>query len=491
VRLAVKPADPIMWKPLQRIRYKAAPGEWPSTTEVADSMLFSPLAYQALELESRTWVPAMVPWRATDSGFVTADNLDWYRRFARGRPAALVVEATGIRDIASGPLLRVSDDRFIPGLKELVTKVRNASSGQTRLFIQLIDFLPVRRRPAPETYFQRYLEITDRHRDALNAGDWPEHDLREALARLPVEELDSVLTPRELESLRMGYRERVTDTHLPQIAELPEILPALFSQAAERAQQAGFDGVELHYAHAYTMASFLSATNNRDDGYGGTLRHRLRLPLEVYTAVRKSVGSDFAVGCRFLTEDCIDAGSTLADGSFFGQEFAAAGMDFISVSRGGKFDDARQPWVGEAAYPYTGRSGYECIPGYISDDFGPFGRNVEPASRVRAAIRKGGLETPVVVTGGIHGFHQAEALLDSGRADVIGMARQSLADPDWFRKVRAGQGRSVRVCEYTNYCEGLDRKHKQVTCQLWDRTGLDQPGISRSRDNKRRLVAPD
>ena len=491
MRLAVKPADPTMWKPPQRIRYKAAPGAWPSTAEVADSMLFSPLAYQALELESRTWVPAMVPWRATDSGFVTPDNLDWYGRFARGRPAALVVEATGIRDIASGPLLRVSDDRFIPGLKELVAKVRNASSGQTRLFIQLIDFLPVRRRPASETYFQRYLEITDRHRDALNAGGWPEHELREALARLPVEELDSVLTPRELESLQMGYRERVTDTHLPQIAELPEILPALFSQAAERAQQAGFDGVELHYAHAYTMASFLSATNNRDDGYGGTLRQRLRLPLEVYTAVRKSVGSDFAVGCRFLTEDCIDAGSTLADGSFFGQEFAAAGMDFISVSRGGKFDDARQPRVGEAAYPYTGRSGYECIPGYISDDFGPFGRNVEPASRVRAAIRKGGLETPVVVTGGIHGFHQAEALLDSGRADVIGMARQSLADPDWFRKVRAGQGRSVRVCEYTNYCEGLDRKHKQVTCQLWDRTGLDEPGISRSRDNKRRLVAPD
>ena len=491
MRLAVKPADPIMWKPSQRIRYKAAPGEWPSTTEAANSALFSPLAYQALELESRTWVPAMVPWRATDSGFVTADNLDWYGRFARGRPAALVVEATGIRDIASGPLLRVSDDRFIPGLKELVTKVRNASSGQTRLFIQLIDFLSVRRRPAPETYFQRYLQITDRHRDALNARGWPEHELREALARLPVEELDSVLTPRELESLRMGYRERVTDTHLPQISELPEILPALFSQAAERAQQAGFDGVELHYAHAYTMASFLSATNNRDDGYGGTLRQRLRLPLEVYTAVRKSVGSDFAVGCRFLTEDCIDAGSTLADGSFFGQEFAAAGMDFISVSRGGKFDDARQPRVGEAAYPYTGRSGYECIPGYISDDFGPFGRNVEPASRVRAAIRKGDLETPVVVTGGIHGFHQAEALLDSGRADVIGMARQSLADPDWFRKVRAGQGRSVRVCEYTNYCEGLDRKHKQVTCQLWDRTGLDEPGISRSRDNKRRLVAPD
>ncbi len=91
----------------------------------------------------------------------------------------------------------------------------------------------------------------------------------------------------------------------------------------------------------------------------------------------------------------------------------------------------------------------------------------------------------------MHGFKQAEALAGSGHADVIGMARQSLADPDWFNKVRAGRGSTVRVCEYTNYCEGLDRKHKQVTCQLWDRTGLDEPGIARSRDNKRRLVAPD
>ena len=454
-------------------------------------MLFSPLSHQALQLESRTWVPAMVPWRATESGFVTPDNLDWYTRFARGCPAALVVEATGIRDIASGPLLRVSHDRFIPGLKELVTTVRGASGGRTRLFMQLIDFLPVRRRPDPEKFFQRYLQITDRHRDALKAGNWTEQEVRDTLARLPADELGSILAPRELESLRMGYRERVTDTHLPQIAELPEVLPELFSQAAVRVQQAGFDGIELHYAHAYTMASFLSATNTREDGYGGHRQQRLRLPLKVYKAVRQAVGTEFVVGCRYLTEDCINAGSTVADSMVFGQEFAAAGMDFISVSRGGKFDDARQPRVGEAAYPYTGPSGYECIPGYISDEFGPFGRNVQPAAEVRKAIRDSGLETPLVVTGGIHGFKQAEALLGSGHADVIGMARQSLADPDWFNKVRAGRGSTVRVCEYTNYCEGLDRKHKQVTCQLWDRTGLDEPGIARSRDNKRRLVAPD
>ena len=136
-----------MWKQPERIRYRTQPGKWPSAAVAGASKLFMPLDYQALSLSARTWVPAMVPWRATETGFVTPDNLDCYERFAYGQPGALVVEATGIRDIASGPLLRISDDRFIPGLQTLVERVRAASKGQTRLLIQLIDFLTVRRRP--------------------------------------------------------------------------------------------------------------------------------------------------------------------------------------------------------------------------------------------------------------------------------------------------------------------------------------------------------
>ena len=83
----------------------------------------------------------MVPWRASEEGLVTSDVLDWYECFARGRPGAIVVEATGIRDVTSGPLLRIGHDRFVPGLRDLVRVVRDASGGETRLFIQLIDFL--------------------------------------------------------------------------------------------------------------------------------------------------------------------------------------------------------------------------------------------------------------------------------------------------------------------------------------------------------------
>ena len=79
-------------------------------------------------------------------------------------------------------------------------------------------------------------------------------------------------------------------------------LPDLFAQAARRAREAGFDGVELHYAHAYTMASFLSRLNDRADGYGGTRGNRVRLPLEVFRRVREVAGGDFPIGCRFLAD---------------------------------------------------------------------------------------------------------------------------------------------------------------------------------------------
>src|SRR2546428_1097232 len=118
-------------------------------------------------LEARTWFPAMVPWRATEDGVVTQANLDWYRRFAAGQPGALVVEATGVRDIPSGPLLRIGHDRFLPGLRKLVETVREASHGHTRLFIQIIDFLAVKRRPEPARFFDRFLKIVERHRRLL------------------------------------------------------------------------------------------------------------------------------------------------------------------------------------------------------------------------------------------------------------------------------------------------------------------------------------
>jgi 2,4-dienoyl-CoA reductase-like NADH-dependent reductase (Old Yellow Enzyme family) len=465
-----------MWKFANPIRHQILDTRWPTAEEAARSRLFSPIAIGKIEARSRTWVPAMVPWRATEDGFVTQQNLDWYRRFAEGRPGVLVVEATGVRDIPSGPLLRIGDDRFIPGLRELVQAVREASGGETRLFIQIIDFLAVKRRPEKEKYFQRFLTVDDYHRRALAdvtlQSAWltaSDDHVREFLQNADDEVVELLLRPRELEALRFGYRERVTDTHLKHIRDLPQELPPIFAAAAERAREAGFDGVELHYAHAYTMAGFLSAQNDRADGYGGSRENRVRLPLEVYREVRNRIGDDYVVGVRFLADEVIEGGSRVEDAIFYAQEFARAGFDFLSLSKGGKFEDAQQPKVGQAVYPYTGQSGYECMPTVLSDAVGPFGRSVPLVAEIKKAVNQSGFDTPIVATGGISTFEQAEEILRLGQADIVGMARQALADPDWFMKVRLGRGDEVRRCTYTNYCEALDQAHKPVTCKLWDK----------------------
>src|SRR6266550_1137033 len=486
-----------MWKFKHPIRHAIPETRWPAADEAKRSLLFQPVRIGPLELENRTWVPAMVPWRATDDGFVTRANLDWYRRFAEGQPAALIVEATGIREIPSGPLLRISHDRFLPGLRKLVDTVREASAGHTKLFIQIIDFLAVKRRPDPSKYFQRFLAITERHRQAIaevtEDSSWISADetkVRAFLNDASDAVVDRVLNERELESLRFGYRERVTDLHLPHVRELPQVLPRIFAAAAQRARDVGFDGVELHYAHAYTMAGFLSALNDRDDGYGGPRENRVRLPLEVYRAVRQAVGDDYVVGARFLGDEVIKGGNRIGDAVYFGVEFAKAGMDYLSISKGGKFEDAEQPKIGQAVYPYTGQSGYECMPTTLSDERGPFGRSVPLVAEIKHAVNRAGLTTPIVATGGITTFEQAESIVQHGEADIVGLARQALADPDWFIKVKLGRGDEIRRCTYTNYCEALDQAHRPVTCKLWDRKKLDEPGVALAEDGRRRLLAP-
>ncbi|MDQ2938064.1 MAG: NADH:flavin oxidoreductase [Acidobacteriota bacterium] len=409
-----------------------------------------------------------------------------------------MVEATGVRDIPSGPLLRIGHDRFIPGLRKLVETVKDASRGETRLLIQIIDFLSVKRRPEREKYFARFLQVNDRHRRALAqiTGDshWisaAEQEVRDFLRSADEEVIDSALDARELESLGFGYREHVTDMQLPHVRELPQVLPNIFADASRRAREAGFDGVELHYAHAYTMAGFLSALNDRNDGYGGSRENRVRLPLEVYRAVRKTVGDNYVVGVRFLGDEVIPGGNRIDDAVYFGVKFARAGLDFLSISKGGKFEDAQQPKVGQAVYPYTGQSGYECMPTVLSDETGPFGRSVPLVAAIKRAVNGAGFKTPIVATGGIGTFEQAEAILQRGHADIVGLARQALADPDWFVKVKLGRGDEVRRCTYTNYCEALDQAHRPVTCKLWDRVSLDETGIATVDEGRRRLLAPE
>ncbi len=103
-----------MWTPPERIRHRLPEITWPTAEQARSSLCFGPIRLgKTVVAEQCTWVPAMVPWRATQDGFVTEEVIEWYARFAEGRPGVIVVEATGIRDVRSGPLLRIGHDRFL------------------------------------------------------------------------------------------------------------------------------------------------------------------------------------------------------------------------------------------------------------------------------------------------------------------------------------------------------------------------------------------
>ena len=130
------------------------------------------------------------------------------------------------------------------------------------------------------------------------------------------------------------------------------------------------------------------------------------------------------------------------------------------------------------------------MPTVLSDETGPFGRSVPLVAAIKKAVNDAGFTPPIVATGGISTFDHAEEILRLGHADIVGMARQALADPDWFLKVLLGRGDEVRRCTYTNYCEALDQAHRPVTCKLWDRVDLDVPGIATVDEGRRRLEPP-
>ncbi len=411
-------------------------------------MLFTPLALGSCTVENRVWLPAMVTWLSNPAGEVTDEVEARYVRYARGRPGMIVLEAMGIRDIASGPLLRISHDRYLPGLSRLVAGMRAAGGPDVRVIPQIIDFLKIARRDPV-----RSLARLEGRYPGCSA--WDESTLQ------------ATLTPREWRDYAFGYRQQVEDLDLDEILALP----TSFAAAAVRARLAGFDGVELHFAHAYTMASFLSATNARTDAYGGSLENRLRLPLEVIRAVRAAAGRDFCLGLRMLGSDDVPGGTTVDEASQIAVAFARSGADFISVSRGGRFEDAARPPIGAAAYPYTGPSGLLCMPTRDA----PPGANLPLPRAIRAAVRQAGFTTPIVGAGRINTVDVAEAALLAGDLDLVGMARGLLADPDWTLKARGALAEPIRHCKYTNACEALDRAHKPVRCQLWWKSGHHAP----------------
>jgi NADPH2 dehydrogenase len=248
------------------------------------SRLFSPLAVKGLELRNRIVMPPMASSLATEDGAVTEKHFDYY--LTRAGVGLIIVEHTFIEPAGrhKPKQLAVYDDRFLPGLKKLAEKIREAGPG---VALQLAHA-------------------------GSNSASSPEPVGPSAVPH-PV----SGRVPRELTR-----------------ADLTELLVA-YRAAARRAVAAGFSAVEIHGAHGYLLNQFLSPlTNKRRDEYGGSLENRLRFPLEVVTAVREEVGPRYPILYRLGADDNMAGGFTLAEARQIAPKLVEAGVDILDISGG-------------------------------------------------------------------------------------------------------------------------------------------------------------
>lgn len=367
--------------------------------------LFEPLDISGMRIPNRIMVPAMVTHLCGEDGVVTDETIARYVRYASGGAGLIVVEAMAVHQVKSGPLLRISADAFVPGLRELTRRVHDA--GDAKVVPQIIHFLKVAR------------------------SGW-----RQTVDLLALEDID-----------------RIVDE---------------FGAAAARAREAGFDGAELHSAHAYTLSSFLSRTNPRTDAYGGqTLEGRLHLIRRVLASARRRAGADFPIGVRFNGEEFIKNGYTVQESRLIALRLAEMGAAYLSLSAGGKFEDAvHEP--GQVLFPYSGYSGDRAMPG----DWLPRGLHVHLAAEIKAFLAANGHATPVAIAGKLSDPDDAERVVAEGKADVVAIARGLLADPDWPNKVKRGERARIVECDYCNVCKALDGTHRPVICTLWPQGAL-------------------
>ncbi len=224
--------------------------------------------------------------------------------------------------------------------------------------------------------------------------------------------------------------------------EIREFVQA-YAAAARRVKEAGFDMVELHGGTGYLLASFVSPrTNQRTDAYGGSLEARLRFPLEVLEATRQAVGEGFPVGYRFLVNEWLPGGFGPPEDQPVAQALEKGGVAYLSVM-GGTYESFFLPEVVER----TSQDGYMA----------------EPTARIKEAV-----SIPVMTAGRISHPALAEKILEEGRADLIGLARVILADPDWVRKAREGREAEIIHCRTNcDACMTQVMGGRSVICAAW------------------------
>jgi 2,4-dienoyl-CoA reductase-like NADH-dependent reductase (Old Yellow Enzyme family) len=342
--------------------------------KTARPMLFEPLTIRGLTLKNRLVVPPMVHYRAEVGNTCGIFHVVHLGRYALGGFGLVFVEATGVEPIGliNEHDLGIWNDAQMESFKPLIAFMRRQGTG---IGIQLAHG---GRKASSQTAMQGMGPLTEENLKA-GAKVWqPVGPTAEPVA-------SGWLAPRQLTTAECRA---MVDT---------------WANAARHAVGAGFDTIEIHAAHGYLLASFLSpVSNTRNDEYGGDRAGRMRLPLEIAEAVRREMPDTMPLFLRVSSVDGTVEGWNMDDTVVFARELKARGVDVIDCSSGGISGAATAAQV-------TRSLGFQV----------PF------AERVRKEA-----DIPTMAVGIILEAQQAEAILENGQADLIAVGRQSQFNPN-------------------------------------------------------------
>ena len=314
-----------------------------------------------LELDGRIIMPSVATYQCDENGMVTEKVCDYYAERARNSHVSLIITEhcyISMQGKAKKNQMSIAGDECIPGLKKLVDIIHENGA---KVFAQI-----------------------------NHAGSAAPVDVCQTIPVAP----SSIILPVE---------PRIGDGQLPKELDKKEIekIAIDFANAARRAKEAGYDGVEIHSAHSYLLNQLYSPlTNHRTEEYGGNIQTRLRIHKEVIRFVRKAVGQEYPISVRLGGCDYIDGGSTIEDSVIAAKLFEQEGINLLNISGG------------MCRYTRTGHT----EPGYFKD--------------MSAAI-KAAVGIPVILTGGVKKMTDVEKLLEENVADLIGVGRELLKNPSW------------------------------------------------------------
>ena len=358
------------------------------------SIMFEPSEINGLQLANRFVRSATWEAMATDSGECTSRLTDLMAGLAAGGVGLIISGHTyvSLEGKAGTKQLGVYQDALIPQLQAMTTAVHENGG---KIVMQL-----------------------------AHAGIFAASDLTGM----------TPLAPSNLAGVYEFPHAEMTAGDIQKVA-------AAFGAGAERARQAGFDGVQIHAAHGYLLSQFLSPYfNRRTDAYGGSIQNRTRALLEVARAVRATAGEDYPVLVKMNCRDFHENGLSLEDSAQAGSMLAEAGVDAIEISGGNRV---------------AGRLGPARV-GIKSDDQEAYFRN-------EAGVFKKNIQVPLILVGGTRSFQVAEHLVDKGPADYVSMCRPLIREPDLINRWKSGDLRKS-ACDSDNLCFGPAQKGEGIYC---------------------------